>query len=441
GQAHVLLVASVAALGGLLFGYDTGVISGAVVFITKDFDLAPWWQAFTISVVLIGCIAGSAIAGTLADRIGRRWTLFAAGVVFFVGAIVSALAPNETVLLWGRFVVGIGIGFSSVVAPLYISEVAPAESRGALVSLYQFAITVGILAAYLVDYALAAGEAWRWMLGLAVFPSLILIGGMIGMPESPRYLFKVGLGARAHQELHRIYDDPAAGEREERSILESLRAKSVGFEAFKQPAIRLALFIGITLAVLQQITGINTVIYYGPQIFQMAGVASAARSILAQSIVGAVNCVMTLVAIFFVDRVGRKPLLYAGLSGMFLALAALAFSFSAPHLSRSLGTIALSSMVVYVGCFAFSLGPIVWLLISEIFPLQVRGMGMSLSTLANWVGNFLVSQFFLTMVARLGLSATFGLYALLCVVTILFVRAMVPETKQELLEQIRVRPA
>ncbi|HZY96975.1 MAG TPA: sugar porter family MFS transporter [Candidatus Cybelea sp.] len=437
-RAYVLLVASVAALGGLLFGYDTGVISGAVLFITKDFALPMRLQAFTISVVLIGCIAGSAVAGVVADRIGRRWTLFVAGVIFFVGGIVSALAPNEAMLLAGRLVVGVAIGFSSVVAPLYISEVAPASVRGALVSLYQFAITVGILMAYLVDYAWAAAEQWRWMLGLAVLPALILMAGMLGMPESPRYLFKIGLGRRARDELQRIYRDPAEEAQEEASIVESLRTKRRGFEAFRQPSIRLALFIGVTLAVLQQITGINTVIYYGPQIFQMAGIASASASILAQTLVGTVNCGMTLIAIFFVDRIGRKPLLYAGLSGMFIGLASLAYAFSQPHLSGSLGTIALASMMVYVGCFAFSFGPILWLLLSEIFPLPARALGMSLSTLANWVGNFLVSQFFLTMVARLGRPGTFSIYAALCIVTILFVRAMVPETKRELLERIRV---
>ena len=327
-------------------------------------------------------------------------------------------------------------------APLYISEVAPAPSRGALVSLYQFAITVGILGAYIIDYALAAHGQWRWMLGLAIIPSLVLIGGMFVMPESPRYLFKIGLAGRARAELQRIYaGDPAASKLEEESIVESLRVKSAGLEAFAQPAFRRALFIGVSLAVLQQITGINTVIYYGPQIFQMAGIASASKSILAQSLVGLVNCLMTLVAIFFVDRVGRKPLLYAGLAGMFVALATLAFAFSRPNLSGSLGEIALTSMMVYVGCFAFSLGPIVWLLISEIFPLQMRGLGMSISTFANWVGNFLVSQFFLTMVERLGRPVTFSIYALLCVVTILFVRSMVPETKRELLERIRVARA
>jgi sugar porter (SP) family MFS transporter len=439
-RAYVLLVASVAALGGLLFGYDTGVISGAILFITKDFDLPTRLQAFTISVVLVGCMGGAIVAGSVADRIGRRATLLGAGLVFLAGALVSAFAPNEPVLLVGRLVVGIGIGFSSVVAPLYISEVAPAPTRGALVSLYQFAITIGILAAYIIDYALAGGGGWRTMLGLAVVPSLVLIFGMLAMPESPRYLFKIALGERARAELQRIYEDPGSARDEEQSILDSLRIRSAGFEAFRQPALRLALVIGVSLAILQQVTGINTVIYYGPQIFQMAGIASASASILAQTLVGAVNCGMTLIAIFFVDRVGRKPLLYVGLTGMFAALAALAIAFAQPNLSGSLGTVALGSMMAYVGCFAFSFGPILWLLLSEIFPLQVRGLGMSISTLANWVGNFLVSQFFLAMVERLGRPATFAIYAVLCIVTILFVRSMVPETKQELLEKIRVAP-
>src|SRR5581483_1542342 len=358
--------------------------------------------------------------------------------VFLAGALVSALTPTETLLLAGRFIVGIGIGFSSVVAPLYISEVAPANVRGALVSLYQFAITVGILAAYAVDFALAGGGEWRWMLGLAVIPSLVLVGGMLFMPESPRYLLKTGGVARARDELQRIYADGAEAAREEESIVASLHAKSAGWEALREPGIRLAFFIGISLAVLQQVTGINTVIYYGPQIFEMAGIGSASASILAQTFVGAVNCGMTLIAIFFVDRIGRKPLLYVGLAGMFVALAALGAAFAQARLSGSLGTIALASMMVYVGCYAFSLGPIVWLLISEIFPLRVRATGMSVSTLANWVGNFAVSQFFLTMVDKLGRSGTFWLYASLCIVTILFVRPMVPETKRELLETIRV---
>ena len=438
-RPFVLLVASVGALGGLLFGYDTGVISGAILFITHDFALPTKLQEFTISVVLIGCMAGALTAGWFADRIGRRWTLFVAGVVFIAGAIVSAFAPDEYVLLAGRLIVGIGIGFSSVVAPLYISEVAPSNVRGALVSLYQFAITVGILAAYLVDYALAAGGQWRWMLGIAVVPSLVLVFGMLAMPESPRFLFKLGQEERARSELTRIVNDPTEIAEEESSIRESLKIAAAGPEALRTPQVRVALFIGITLAVLQQVTGINTVIYYGPQIFQLAGIASNSASILAETLVGTVNCLMTLVAIFFVDRVGRKPLLYAGLVGMFLALSALGLAFTQAHLSGSRSTIALISMMVYVGCFAFSLGPIVWLLISEIFPLPARSFGMSVSTLANWVGNFAVSQFFLTEIHLIGTPMTFGIYAVLCIVTIGFIRTMVPETKRELLEQVSLK--
>lgn len=389
--------------------------------------------------MLVGCVIGAAVAGSIADRIGRRATLLTAGVLFFVGALISAFTSQENVLLVGRFVVGIGIGFSSVVAPLYISEVAPANVRGALVSLYQFAITLGILAAYIVDYAFAAGGAWRWMLGCGVVPAIVLIVGMFFMPESPRYLFKIGDDARAREELHRVHDNASDEAEEIRSIQESLQVKTVGLRAFKAPELRVALFIGIVLAVLQQVTGINTVIYYGPQIFEMAGIASATHSILAESLVGTVNAVMTLVAIIWVDRVGRKPLLYAGLIGMFIALTTLAAAFTQPHLSGSLGAIALGSMMLYVGCFAFSLGPIVWILISELFPLPVRGLGMSISTLSNWIGNFLVSQFFLTMIDTLGKPATFSIYALLCIVFIIFVRAMVPETKRELLERIRVK--
>jgi SP family galactose:H+ symporter-like MFS transporter len=440
-RPFVLLVASVAALGGLLFGYDTGVISGAILFIAKDFALPTKLQEFTISVVLIGCMGGALVGGWFADRIGRRWTLFVAGIVFIAGALVSAFTPGEGILLAGRFIVGIGIGFSSVVAPLYISEVAPSGVRGALVSLYQFAITVGILTAYIVDYVLAGGGQWRWMLGIAVVPSLVLVAGMLAMPESPRYLFKTGREALAREELGRIVSNADEVAQEENSIRASLKLRGFGAETLRSPQVRAALLVGIALAVLQQVTGINTVIYYGPQIFQMAGISSNSASILAEALVGTVNCVMTLVAIFFVDRLGRKPLLYAGLTGMFVALAALGFAFSQARLSGSLSAIALGSMMLYVGCFAFSLGPIVWLLISEIFPLPARSFGMSVSTLANWVGNFVVSQFFLTMIHQLGTPVTFGIYAVLCVITILFIRTMVPETKRELLENVSLKVA
>ncbi len=439
-RPFVLLVASVAALGGLLFGYDTGVISGAILFIRDEFGLSTRMQEFTVSIVLIGAMIGAASAGAIADRVGRRPALLYAGVAFGVAALGSALAPDIGVLLVARLVVGVAIGVTSVVAPLYISEASPARFRGAFVSLYQLAITVGILAAFLVDYALAGAHAWRWMLGLALVPALVLVAGMIPLPESPRFLFKVGKADAARSELARIASaDEVPGE--ERAIVESLRVHTAGFEVFATPVVRRALFIGIGLAVLQQVTGVNTVIYYGPQIFQMAGIASNEASILATALVGAVNVVLTFVAVVFVDGIGRKPLLYAGCFGMFIALSTLAFAFTQPHLQGALGSIALSSLMLYIGCFAFSLGPIVWILISEIFPLQARGIGMSVCTFANWAANFLVSQFFLSMLQWLGRPLTFAVYAALCLVTIVFVARFVPETKRETLEDISLKAA
>jgi len=438
-RPFVLLVASIAALGGLLFGYDTGVISGAILFIAHDFALGTKAVELTISIVLVGCILGSSVAGPLADRGGRRITLLVSGIIFAVGALLSAIAPSEDVLLAARLIVGIAIGFTSVVAPLYISEVAPAEVRGAMVSLYQFAITVGILVAYLVNFALAHAAAWRWMLGLGVVPGIILVAGMIFLPESPRYLFKIGLTDKARDELRRVAGHAEIAI-EEQAIVESLAIKTAGMAIFATPAVRNALILGFSLAVLQQVTGINTVIYYGPQIFQLAGVASNNASILAQTLVGSVNVLLTLVAIFFVDRIGRKPLLYAGISGMFVALSALAYAFAQTHVAGSLVGIALASMMVYVGSFAYSLGPIVWLLISEIFPLEARGLGMSICTLGNWLANLAVSLFFLTMVQALGASVTFGIYAALCIVTLVVVWRGVPETKREILEKISLAP-
>ena len=373
------------------------------------------------------------VAGSVADRIGRRSTLLAAGLIFLVGAIVSALTPNETILLVGRFVVGIGIGFSSVVAPLYISEVAPASSRGALVSLYQFAITVGILAAYLIDFALASGGQWRWMLGLAVIPSLVLIGGMIVDAGEPALSFQDrvrrprarGAGnASTTIRKRRI-------EQEAQSILYSLQVRSArASRPSRSRRVRLALFIGISLAVLQQITGINTVIYYGPQIFQMAGIASASASIFAQTLVGTVNCSMTLVAIFFVDRIGRKPLLYAGLPECSSRSRRSRSRFRAPHLSgvawhdRAREHDALRRLLCLQprsDRLAAHLGD---LSASGARPrhvaLDARQLGRQLSRLAVLSDDGRAT----------GRPATFWIYAALCIVTILFVRSMVPETKR-----------
>jgi SP family galactose:H+ symporter-like MFS transporter len=435
----VLLVSSIAALGGLLFGYDTGVISGAILFIQKTFSLSTQMQEITVSVVLIGAIIGALLAGGAADQFGRRVTLIAAGVVFAAGALLSAFAPSVDVLLVGRLIVGVAIGLSSVTAPLYISEAAPRTTRGALVSLYQFAITIGILLAAFVDYELAGAANWPLMLGLAIVPSILLIAGMIMVPESPRWLFANNQEDRGREVLERTRDRAEVDEAIA-DIRGSLSLHRGTFRELFSPGVRGALGVGIGLAVLQQVTGINTVIYYGPQIFKLAGFSTDAVSILATLGVDVVNCLMTLVAIALIDRIGRKPLLYGGVGGMMVALFALAYAFSQGQ-GPATGGITLAALMVYVGCFAFSLGPITWLLISEIYPLRVRGRAMSIATLANWAANFVVSLVFLTMIHALGSPLTFSIYGVLCAVTIWFVRVFVRETKSLELESISIRPA
>jgi SP family galactose:H+ symporter-like MFS transporter len=431
---YVLLISSVAALGGLLFGYDTGVIAGAILFIQQTFALDTQMQETVVSVVLIGAVVGAFLAGGMADRLGRRWTLIAAGIIFAVGAVLSAIAPSIAVLVAGRLIVGAGIGISSVAAPLYISEAAPRATRGALVSLYQFAITIGILCAALVDYAFAASTNWPAMLGIALIPSILLVAGMIVMPESPRWLYVHGQDALARQVLVHTRDAEEV-EHAIADIKSSLDVHQGEWRDLFSPRVRGALGIGIGLAVLQQITDINTVIYYGPQIFKLAGFSSNAVSILATLGVDLVNCLMTIVAIVLIDRVGRKPLLYAGIGGMMIALFTLAYAF-AHGASGSLGAVTLMALMVYVGCFAFSLGPILWLLLSEIYPLAIRGRAMSIATLANWVANFAVSFVFLTMIHVFGSPLTFAIYGTICLVTIWFVRTFVRETKRLELDSI-----
>jgi sugar porter (SP) family MFS transporter len=436
----VILVALVGALGGLLFGYDTGVISGAILYIQPAFGLSTGEKEFVISIVLIGAMLGAFFAGSASDTYGRRTTLIGAGILFSVGALASAFAPPPSIpfLATARFVVGVAIGLSSVTAPLYISEAAPAATRGALVSLYQWAITIGILAAELVNYALASAKNWELMLGLAIVPSLLLVAGMLAMPESPRWLI-----------AHDRRDDGEAVLRRTRpadevpgalaDIEQSLQVQEGTWRDLLRPDVRKALGIGIGLAVLQQITGINTVIYYGPQIFKLAGYSSDAVALLATVGVGAINVLLTLVAIAFIDRLGRKPLLYAGVAGMMLSLFTLAWAFS-NGAGGSRGAVTIGALMVYVGCFAFSLGPIVWLLISEIYPLRVRGRAMAIATLSNWAANFVVSLVFLTMIEAFGTSATFAIYGVMCVLTLFFVRFAVPETKSKELESISFRP-
>ena len=433
-------MALLAGLGGLLFGYDTGVIGGAQLFIQKDFHLSSFSDEVLVAMVLVGAIIGSLLAGVLVARSGRKLAIVVSGALFMVGSIGATAAPGEAALDAARVVVGIAIGIVSVAAPLYVAEVAPADRRGSMVAIYQLAITIGIFAAYLVDEAFAHDEAWRLMFALGVVPAAMLIVGMRGLPESPRWLAERGRRDEARAALDAL--DPDGDTTAALDAIDVARGTkdTAGWREVLAQGTRAALVIAVGLAVVQQLTGINTVIYYAPRIFADAGLGSASAALWASVTVSVVNVAATFVAIRFVDRVGRKKLLFIGITGMVGALATLAvvFAIGTDGSGFTVGSaITVAALWVYVAFFAFSLGPIVWIVISEIFPQPVRGPGTGIATMAGWTANLIVSLTFLSLVDALGDSGAFALYAAVGIASIWFVRARVPETKGASLEEIQ----
>ena len=436
-RGFILRISSIAALGGLLYGYDMGIIAAAAIFVKRSFAISTLMEEWVVSVVLIGAMIGAIMGGAVADRIGRRVTLVWAGGIFLVGSLLAPLSGNVFVLIAARAIIGIGIGFTSVTAPVYVSELAPPQSRGMLIGLYQFALTVGIALANLVGYWLAAQQAWRLMFGIAVVPTVFFLGVVLTVPESPRWLFAHGRAKDAAAIL-RVYMNDIGAQRFLDDIELGLETPvEQRWSALWSPTVRGSLFIAAGLTVLQQVTGINTIIYYGPQIFELAGSSSHPNAILATLIVATVNVVATVVGIALVDRIGRKPLLYVGVSGMTIALFALSFAFGHQGmLGSSLGSIAIACLVVYIACFAFSLGAIAWILVAEVFPLRVRGRGVAAGTLFSGIANFTVSLTFLSLINILGSAGTFAIYGTFCIVTLVFVRFVVPETRGRDLESI-----
>ena len=432
-----IVIASIAALGGLLFGYDTGVISSALLFIRDQFHLSDTAQGLVAGIALAGAAAGALVAGSLADRFGRRTVIIVTAGVFMVGSLASAAAGTLALLLVGRVVVGIAIGVSSMLTPLYLAEMAPPARRGAIVSLNQLCITLGILVSYLAGYGLAGfGDGWRWMLGLGAVPGLILATGMSFLPESPRWLAGHGRAQEAEAALRRLRGGGDVG-REWANLRRDVAPAglSAPLSALWAPSLRRPLLIGVGLAFFQQVTGINTVIYFAPTILQSAGLSSASSAILATAGIGLVNVTLTLVSIWLVDRLGRRPLLIVSLAGMALSLAALALG-EAIGTSGALAAVAMVSLCAYVAFFAIGLGPVFWLLISEIFPLAVRGRAMGVATVGQWVFNLVVTATFLNLVTGLGAASTFALYAVATVAGLAFTVALVPETKGRSLEAI-----
>ena len=431
------LVAFIVALGGLLSGFDTGVISGALLFIKDEWNLSDYLQGILVSSTLVGATIGAILNGHLADLFGRKKILIFTAVLFFIGSIFCAAAPNINILILSRFIVGLAIGVVTFATPLYLSEISPEKIRGSLVSLFQLAITIGILFSYLVNAGFANIQfGWRLMLLFGVFPALILGIGMFFMSDTPRWLISKGKDDEAKKVFKRI--EPGIDADKEILEIKNVLQNKDNDKKFEFKKWMFApLFLGIGLMFCQQWTGINTIIYYAPTILKIAGFNSNSSAIYATVGIGIVNCLMTFIAIFLSDKTGRKPLLYAGLIGMALCLFILGSAF---HFSEALGAslkwVSLFSSMFYIAVFSFSLGPIILLLVSEIFPLKFRGLGMSISTMSNFLFNFTVTLSFLPLINKISESYTFYLYGMIAIICLFYVYFMVPETKGITLEKI-----
>ena len=396
-------------------------------------------EEWVVSSVLVGSTFGAVVGGSLSDRFGRRKTMLWGGAIFCLGSTLAALAPSVTILVLARFTLGLAVGFTSVTAPVYISELAPSHSRGRLISLYQLALTFGIAFADLVGYLLAERHAWRWMFGVGLLPAMLFVLAVLPLPESPRWLLTRGRRAQAEAEIYPSGDPEAlAAFKQIRSTPVPLAAPPAqGWRALLRPPARAALFVAAGFTILQQVTGVNTLIYYGPRIFSLAGISTSRGTVLATLLIAIVNVLCTLVAIAFVDRLGRKPLLYAGVSGMGVCLFALAFCFQHQQaLGPSLGGLAIACLLGYMACFALSMGPIAWILVAEVFPAPLRSRGAALATLGSGLANTLVSATFLSFIHAAGIAAVFSTYGVLCIVTLLFTKFVIPETRGRELEQI-----
>jgi sugar porter (SP) family MFS transporter len=441
-RATVTLISTVAATGGLLFGFDTGVISGALPFLRDRFQLASGQIEALTTAVLVGAVLGSLLSGRVTDILGRKKVMLVTAVVFLLGAIWTGLAGSPTSLGVGRGVVGLAIGVASFATPLYIAEISPTRRRGALVSLNQLMITIGILVSYAVDYAVADNanlDSWRWMFLAGAVPAIVLLVGMLFLPETPRWLVAQGREAEGRAVLERVEDpdlvDEAIRRMKEDAAAEA-RYKSAWGEVL-QPWLRAPLLIAILIFFFQQFSGINTIIYYSPIIFQMAGFTSNAASIAPAVVVGTVNVLFTFVSIALLDRVGRRPLYLVGFCGLIVALVSLGLSF---QFQAQLGDAAkwatVGSMLLFCAFFAMSLGPLGWLIISEVFPLRIRGIGASIGSLSHWLWNALIAFYFLTIVKALGPARTFWAFAAIGVVGVIWGYYNIPETKGHTLEQV-----
>jgi SP family xylose:H+ symportor-like MFS transporter len=441
---YVFMVTIVAALGGLLFGYDTGVINGAIGPLKVHFGLNAQQEGWATACALLGCAIGAAGAGPMSDWFGRKKVLVLSAVFFFISAVGTAIPQTVGAFIFYRILGGLGVGAASITSPMYIAEISPARIRGRMVSVNQFAIVTGFLVVYFVNYFIALqGDAawnervgWRWMFGSEALPAVVLLVLSFVVPESPRWLTKRGRSDEALGILTRV-DGDAYARAELAEIKDAIAHDTGSLRQLLQPGLRIVLLIGIMLAVLQQVTGINVFLYFGTEIFKKMGSETNA-ALLQNIIVGAVNLSFTIIAIWMVDKLGRKPLMTIGSAGMGICLLAMGL---AAYLQTT-GLWMLLFILGYIACFALSVGPVTWVILSEIFPTQIRGRAMAIATVCLWIANYIISQTFPMMdanpwlIERFHRAFPFWLYGAFCLVLLLVVRALVPETKGKTLEEI-----
>ncbi len=450
-MVYLTRVVLVAALGGLLFGYDTAVIAGAIGFLQTHFDLTPAMKGWAASSALAGCVLGVILAGPISDRFGRRNMLILAAITFLVSAIGTALPRTLTTFVFFRFLGGVGVGAASMTSPMYIAEISPARIRGRMVSVNQFAIISGMLVVYFVNYFITLhGESigpawnelygWRWMFGSEALPAVTLLVLLFFVPESPRWLAEKGRADEARQILARV-DGVEHAERELREIQIALAKEPATLGQIVAPGLRVALLIGVVLAVLQQVTGINVFLYYAPEIFKTVAGSNVDVAMLQTIIVGAVNLAFTILAIWLVDYLGRKPLMIVGAAGMGISLVAIGVAAMLDQLAAWV----LVFIISYIACFALSVGPVTWVILSEIFPTKIRGRAMAVATFWLWIANFIVSQTFPMMdenpwlIEKFNHGFPFFVYGGFCLVLLLFMITAIPETKGKTLEAIEQR--
>lgn len=434
-KGFVYVVGITAALAGLLFGLDTGIISGALPFIRDTFQLSVNQSEAVVTAALIGAVIGTIISGFITRKLGRHFAIWVSAFVFCVGALLCALSVNLTMLVISRVILGTALGLSSFTAPLYLSEISPKQLRGGMIATFQFMITVGILLSYITDTLLTPSESWRWMFGFTFFPAFILFLAVLILPKSPRWLVLVGKKEEARMVLGKVRNPDEINA--ELAEIESTINKTHSIkEVLKSKTFIKVLILGIILQAIQQFSGINTVIYYAPSIFKLAGFATPIEQMWATVVVGAVNMLTTIIAIIYVDRWGRKPILYFGLCTTTLSLGLLGYLFHIGINSTVSQYLAVALVLVFIFGFAVSLGPIIWILCAEIFPLKGRDVGVGVTTATNWICNAIVGGTFLTLISNFGAASTFGLFSFIGLLSLLFMIFFVPETKDISLEHI-----